>query len=70
MSNENLLSVLVNYYVQSSISCIISITENICTALIAKRLCMYVSSWVQNPRPVKSYTVQQCKGLSLLQHLS
>jgi len=33
MSNKNLLPVLVNYYVQSSINCIINITENIYTTL-------------------------------------
>jgi len=31
MSNKNLLPALVNYYVQSSINCIINVTENIYT---------------------------------------
>jgi len=31
MSNKNLLLVLVNYYVQSSINCIINITKNMYT---------------------------------------
>jgi len=57
MSNKNLLLLLPNYYVQSSINYIINITENIYTVSIAEWFHVCGSSGAQNPGPVKSYTL-------------
>jgi len=54
---SKLILLLPNYYIQSSINYIINITKNIYAASIAKRLRVYGSFGVQNPGPVKSYTV-------------
>jgi len=68
MSNKNLL--LPNYYVQSSINCIINVTESIhLEPSIAKQLSMclvYGSSGVQNPGPsiMKGFEEQISEKLS------
>jgi len=58
MSNKNLLQ---KYYVQSSINCIINLTENIYTVSIVERLsvCLVCGSFgVQNPGLVNYVALQ------------